>query len=102
MLYHDILELLLHSHVPFLNAAEDPRVLGNERVKRVVDRKLTILLLGETGSGKEAFAKAIHGHSQRCDKRFGAQLCGHSREPDRERTLRIQGRRFHRRQGKGC
>jgi sigma-54 dependent transcriptional regulator, acetoin dehydrogenase operon transcriptional activator AcoR len=57
-------------------AAEDPRVLESiERVKRVVDRKLTILLLGETGSGKEAFAKAIHGHSQRCDKPFVALNC---------------------------
>ncbi|KAB2963053.1 sigma-54-dependent Fis family transcriptional regulator [Zoogloea sp.] len=57
-------------------AARDPRVLESiERVKRVVDRKLTILLLGETGSGKEAFAKAIHGHSQRRDKPFVALNC---------------------------
>ncbi|WP_374481406.1 sigma-54-dependent Fis family transcriptional regulator [Zoogloea sp.] len=57
-------------------AAEDPRVLESiERVKRVVDRKLTILLLGETGSGKEAFARAIHGHSLRRDKPFVALNC---------------------------
>ena len=57
-------------------AARDPQVLECiERVKRVADRKLTVLLLGETGSGKEAFAKATHAYSQRRDKPFVALNC---------------------------
>ena len=48
-------------------AARDPQVLE--------DRKLTVLLLGETGSGKEAFAKATHAYSQRRDKPFVALNC---------------------------
>lgn len=45
------------------------------RAKRLVDRGVSLLILGETGSGKEVMAKALHGHSTRRDKPFIAVNC---------------------------
>ncbi|MBV7480139.1 sigma-54-dependent Fis family transcriptional regulator [Pseudomonas sp. PDM31] len=42
---------------------------------RVYERDVPLLVNGETGSGKEAFAKAIHHASQRADKAFVALNC---------------------------
>ncbi len=56
--------------------------LGDNRVRqsaqhacRVANRCIPILLLGETGTGKESFAKAIHQFSDRRDKPFIALNC---------------------------
>jgi transcriptional regulator of acetoin/glycerol metabolism len=56
--------------------------LGDDRVRqsaeqacRVANRRIPILLLGETGTGKESFAKAIHQFSDRRDKSFVALNC---------------------------
>ena len=53
--------------------------LGDDRVRqsaqhacRVANRRIPILLLGETGTGKESFARAIHQFSDRRDKPFVA------------------------------
>lgn len=43
--------------------------------RRVSATDATVLLLGETGTGKEVFAKAIHGASLRKDKSFVAINC---------------------------
>lgn len=43
--------------------------------KRVAATDTTVLLLGETGTGKEVFAKAIHGASKRKNKSFVALNC---------------------------
>jgi len=57
-------------------AMRDPEVLKLvDRIKRLADSRLSILLLGETGSGKEAFAKAIHTHSARRERPFVAVNC---------------------------
>lgn len=43
--------------------------------KRVANTKTTVLLLGETGTGKEVFASAIHEESDRRNKPFVAVNC---------------------------
>jgi DNA-binding NtrC family response regulator len=40
------------------------------KVKKVVDSKCSVLLLGETGTGKELFARVIHNNSVRRDMPF--------------------------------
>lgn len=55
---------------------EDPLMLYNVRcARRLMDKDINILLQGETGTGKEAFARAIHGASRRTDKPFVAVNC---------------------------
>jgi transcriptional regulator with PAS, ATPase and Fis domain len=46
-----------------------------EMAKRVAPREATVLLLGETGTGKEVFAQAIHNGSKRSGKPFLALNC---------------------------
>ena len=45
-------------------------------VKKVVNTPTTVLLLGETGTGKEMMAKIIHFNSGRKNEMFVAQNCG--------------------------
>jgi sigma-54 dependent transcriptional regulator, acetoin dehydrogenase operon transcriptional activator AcoR len=55
----------------------DPRIAENlRRAKRVADRAIHILLQGETGTGKDTFARAIHQASERFDRPFVAVNCG--------------------------
>jgi sigma-54 dependent transcriptional regulator, acetoin dehydrogenase operon transcriptional activator AcoR len=72
--------------VPVPAKVERPRVpgicLGDEALQndfrkalRVFERDVPLLINGETGSGKEAFAKAVHHASQRADKPFVALNC---------------------------
>ncbi len=54
-----------------------PRMLEMFKlVSKAIDTPTTILLLGETGTGKELLAKAIHYNSKRREKMFLAQNCG--------------------------
>ena len=57
-------------------AGNDPHMMRNVNIiRRISNKGLAIMLQGETGTGKEAFAKAIHGASNRCDRPFVALNC---------------------------
>ncbi|WP_428032135.1 sigma-54-dependent Fis family transcriptional regulator [Ancylobacter sp.] len=57
-------------------AGSDPRMATNVRfIRRVLGGSLPILLLGETGVGKDAFARAIHEESPRRTAPFVAFNC---------------------------
>ncbi len=45
-------------------------------VKQIATSDSTVLILGESGTGKDLIARAIHGHSRRCEKPFVAINCG--------------------------
>ncbi|WDU62852.1 sigma-54-dependent Fis family transcriptional regulator [Pseudomonas poae] len=54
----------------------DPALQNDfRRALRVFERDVPLLINGETGSGKEAFAKAVHHASLRADKAFVALNC---------------------------
>jgi len=54
----------------------DPALQDDMRkALRVFERDVPLLINGETGCGKEAFAKAVHQASQRSDKAFVALNC---------------------------
>ncbi|KPK64886.1 hypothetical protein AMJ83_00490 [candidate division WOR_3 bacterium SM23_42] len=63
---------------------EFPGVVGHsqpmqdvfERIEHVLDDNCTVLLTGESGSGKEVLAKAIHYNGERRTKPFLAINCG--------------------------
>jgi transcriptional regulator of acetoin/glycerol metabolism len=57
-------------------AGADPQMIRNARnAQRVADRTVSVLLHGPTGSGKEAFAKAMHLASARAKQPFVAVNC---------------------------
>jgi|GEM_PF-439818 len=59
-----------------------PYILGGPRLEkslsligRICDSTVPVLIQGETGTGKELVAKALHGLGDRCSKPFIAQNC---------------------------
>jgi transcriptional regulator of acetoin/glycerol metabolism len=57
-------------------AGEDPQMLRNVRsAHRIVDSGVSVLIQGATGSGKEAFAHAMHLASRRASQPFVAVNC---------------------------
>lgn len=60
----------------FEAAGEDPALIQQaQRCTRIIDRGMSILLQGETGTGKEVWAKALHDISDRKNKPFVAVNC---------------------------
>ena len=57
-------------------AGQDPQMLRNIRcAHRIADSNVSVLIQGPTGSGKEAFAHAIHVASRRAGRPFIAVNC---------------------------
>ncbi|WP_415887559.1 sigma-54-dependent Fis family transcriptional regulator [Neptuniibacter sp. QD29_5] len=57
-------------------AGEDPDVRQNvQQIRHVLNKDIPILITGETGTGKEAFARAIHDASAKKDGPFIALNC---------------------------
>lgn len=57
-------------------AGDDPTLQqAVRRLHKVIDKDIAILITGETGTGKEAFARAIHQASARRDEPFIALNC---------------------------
>jgi DNA-binding NtrC family response regulator len=64
------------SPLSLLQGASGPMEQVVQQIKRVADSPLTVLVQGETGTGKELVARAIHQLSARRDKPFVAVDCG--------------------------
>ena len=67
-----------HTHLSLMDlAGEDPKMIRNVRnAQRIADRAVSVIIRGPTGSGKEAFAKALHQYSVRAKQPFIAINCG--------------------------
>lgn len=60
---------------PFLIGSSPVMERVYQRILQVAKSTATILITGETGTGKELAAKTVHFHSQRKDKNFVAVNC---------------------------
>lgn len=68
----------------FINDSDKELIIGQnpamqniaKLISNVAKNDTTVLISGETGTGKEMLARAIHNQSNRCDKPFIAVDCG--------------------------
>src|SRR5438309_6244706 len=67
---------LSESPLSLLQGASGPMEKVVQQIKQVADSPLTVLIEGETGTGKELVARAIHQLSARREKPFVAVDCG--------------------------
>jgi transcriptional regulator of acetoin/glycerol metabolism len=63
------------SGLRYLHTGDAQMEAAIAKVRRVVDRDISILVLGETGTGKELLARAIHQDSSRSRQPFVAVNC---------------------------
>ena len=61
---------------PTLVGSSEPLRRALALMQRAAETDATVLLLGDTGTGKELVARAIHGASARADKPFAVVNCG--------------------------
>src|SRR4051812_38741880 len=64
-----------------------PIVEGIRTCRRIAPSDATVLLTGETGTGKEVVARLLHAHSGRTNRQFVPVNCGATPEPPLERGL---------------
>ncbi len=77
MFENQSLKRVLHQETSFSNIiARSPRMLDIfDTIRKIADYKTTVLITGESGSGKELIARAIHFNSPRSNKPFIAINC---------------------------
>ncbi|QEP45003.1 AAA family ATPase [Ectothiorhodospiraceae bacterium BW-2] len=75
---HSLSDFDTTSATHFSDIYAQSRVMQELKLKaaQLAQRSIPVLLLGETGTGKELFATAIHNSSPRADKPFIALNCG--------------------------
>ncbi len=67
---------------------QDPQMLEiMSLVRQVADTDATVLIVGETGTGKELIARALHQQSSRCERPLLAVNCGAIAETLQESEL---------------
>ena len=71
---HNLRKELNHKHL-WVRGSDPGMARVAETVERVAPSNATVLLLGETGTGKEVVARALHQHSTRRDQPFVAVNC---------------------------
>src|SRR5437773_11542827 len=59
-----------------VHAATSPIVDIIRACRRIAASDATVLLTGETGTGKEVFARLVHAHSGRLNRQFVPVNCG--------------------------
>ena len=74
------------SHNELIGESSPMKQLGRV-IARVASVDSTVLICGETGTGKELVARTIHDQSRRASKRFAAINCATLSEPLLESTL---------------
>ncbi len=74
-------------HLGAMLIASPPMRAVARTVRKVAAFKTTVLVLGESGVGKELISRGIHEHSPRVDKPFVAVNCGAIPEPLLESEL---------------
>lgn len=67
-------EVMASRESPRLSAAL-PVVKGDERIDRVAQSRISVMIVGETGAGKELVAQRLHESSPRATKPFVAVNC---------------------------
>lgn len=77
MFENQSLKRVLHQETSFSNIiARSPRMLEIfDTIRKIAEYKTTVLITGESGSGKELIARAIHFNSPRASKPFIAINC---------------------------
>ncbi len=69
-------EISNHINVSFVRGVSDASKKLNEYVALVAPTRMSVLVVGDSGTGKEYVASSIHKASKRADKSFVAVDCG--------------------------
>jgi two-component system NtrC family response regulator len=65
----------MHDYLPFIGQTPSIRA-ALDLIARVARTRATVLVTGETGTGKELIARLVHARSDRADRAFVAVNCG--------------------------